>query len=98
MKIRMSDPTLQEITATYDTEEAELILRRQHTIVTLDEWECDNLLRLEEHAISPDQADADLTEFFAGEVHGEYAARLFARIFSNIAPQLSTHVYDTIIP
>jgi len=97
---RFTSPDVPGTVASFDTEGSSLTLRNLeiHEAVTLDDWECDNLLRVIDYSPTPDQADADIHEFFTGETRNPMAARRFAMLFTAIAPQLQNFVYDTQTP
>jgi hypothetical protein len=100
MNYRFTDPRVPGTVASFDTEGSSLTLRNVeiHEAVTLDDWECDNLLRVIDYSPTPDQADADIAEFFTDTTKNPMAARRFAMLFTAIAPQLENFVYDTEMP
>lgn len=79
--------------AWYDTNAAELTIRYGEDVVTLDEDDCDRLLRVCECAPSDEQAENDLAEFFEGEAPRFVACRMATWFVTN-QRQLDNLVYD----
>lgn len=80
------------VTVKYNDEKATCTLRDSGARrVVLDEFDCDALLRVREHAVDP---AADITEFFC-DVHllSESVARRFALAFIEHDREIARHVY-----